>query len=108
VIYPKDQNWRTSLTPFALSLANAVSTGVSFDTPSGTIANQKRFASAGFRGFGPVHTFPGGAGMDGMGSGCGCGGCNGGGSQILLYALAGIGIYFLVEELMRHSRSYGD
>ena len=108
MIYPKDQNWRTSLKPFTLSLANAVNTGVSFDTPSGTIANQKFWASSGFRGFGPVNTFPGGAGMDGMGCGCGCGGGGGDMSQILLYALAGIGIYFLIEGVMRSQRSYGE
>ena len=44
MIYAKNQNWRTSQKPFSLSLANTVNTGVSFDTSSGTIANQKFFA----------------------------------------------------------------
>lgn len=93
MIYPFPQNWRTSLTPFSLSLANAVSTGVSYTTPSRTVPNQKRWASAGFRGFGPTMTFPGGSGLDGMGCGCGCGG---NGNNLLLYLLAGLGIWSLI------------
>ena len=70
-----NQNWRTTDLPFSLALANRVTTGVSFSTPSGAIRNSQIWASAGFRGFGPVMTFPGaGAGMDGMGCGCGCAG----------------------------------
>jgi hypothetical protein len=103
-------NWRTSLNPWALSLKNAVSTGVSYNTPSRTIANQKAWASAGFRGlglrrgnmrgYGPTRTFPG-AGLDG-GVGCGCnGGGNGGGSNLILYVLAGVGLYFLLEPMLR-------
>ena len=106
MLYPFNQNWRTSQKPFTLSLANAVNTGVSFDTPSGTIANQKAWASAGFRGlgrmhgYGPTMTFPGGSGLDGHGCGCGC--SNGGGGNLLLYALAGVGIYLLLEAMMSH------
>jgi hypothetical protein len=99
VIYPFSQNWRTSLNPWALSLKNAVSTGVSFNTPSRTIANQKAWASAGFRGYGPTRTFPG-AGLDGMSCGCNGGG-NGGGSNLILYVLAGVGLYFLLEPMLR-------
>jgi hypothetical protein len=76
--------------PFSLSLKNSVNTGVSFDTPSGAIAQAQRWAAAGFRGYGPTRTFPG-AGMDGMGCGCGCGGgCNGSGgnSGVLLLVVA--------------------
>lgn len=99
MLYPFNQNWRVSPKPFSLALSNAVNTGVSFDTPSGTIANQKAWAAAGFRGlggYGPKMTFPG-AGLDG--GGCGCG-CNGGGSNFILYVLAGVGVYLLLTELM--------
>ena len=85
-----NQNWRTSSLPFSLSLANSVNTGTSFTTPSGATQNSQVWASAGFRGYGPVMTFPGGAGMDGLGMlmsggsphagggcGCGCGGKGG-------------------------------
>lgn len=108
MIYPFPQNWRTSLKPHTLSLANAVNTGVSFTTPSGTIANQKRFASAGFRGFGPTMTFPGGAGLDGMGCGCACdGGGDGGGGNLILCILAGLGIWALVD-MFRGGSRYGE
>jgi hypothetical protein len=96
MIFGQQQNWRTSTLPFSLALKNTVNTGVSFDTPSGAIANSQRWASAGFRGFGPVMTFPG-AGMDGMGCGCGCGG-NGGGDWTGLVCLglaAAAAFYFL-------------
>ena len=81
MIFPNQQNWRTSRLPFSLALKNTVNTGVSFDTSSGAIANSQRWASAGFRGYGPVMTYPG-AGMDGLGGcGCGCGGNGGCGDQ---------------------------
>lgn len=103
MIYPFPQNWRTSLKPHTLSLANAVNTGVSFNTSSGTIANQKRWAAAGFRGLGPTLTFPG-AGMDGIGcgAGCGCDQCAGRGdsSSLLLCLLAGLGIWALIDYVM--------
>ena len=107
MIYPRNQNWRTSLKPHTLSLYNTVNTGVTFNTPSNTIANQKAWASAGFRGFGPTMTFPGGSGLDGMGCGCGCNG--NGGNNLLLYVLAGAGIYFLITAFLeRGGGSYGD
>ena len=106
MIFPFQQNWQTSRKPFALSLTNTVNTGVSYSTPSGTVPNQQRWASAGFRGYGPKMTFPG-AGMDGMGNGCGCGCNGGGGSNFLLYAAAGAGLYFLFSGFMGR-RSYGD
>ena len=105
MIYPFPQNWQTSLKPHTLSLANAVNTGVSFTTPSGTIANQKYWASAGFRGLGPTLTFPGGSGLDGMG--CGCNGGGGGGSTLLLCILAGLGIWGLFQMFME-GRRYGE
>lgn len=89
MLTPFDQNWRTSLLPFSLALANAVNTGGSFSTPSGAARNSKIWASAGFRGLGPTLTFPGGAGMDGLG-GCGCG-CGGTGSAGALLCLAAAG-----------------
>lgn len=101
MIFPFSQNWRTSRKPFSLSLANSVSTGISYSTPSGTVPNQQRWASAGFRGFGPTMTFPGGSGLDGMGCGCGC---DGGGNNLLLYAGLGALAYFL----FKGGRSYGD
>lgn len=95
MIIPHNQNWRTTLLPFSLALKNTVNTGVSFDTSSGAIANSQRWASAGFRGYGPVMSFPG-AGMDGMGCGCGCDGADGGGNP-LLWLLAGLGIWGLLR-----------
>lgn len=74
MIFPFDQNWRTSTLPFSLALKNTVNTGVSFDTPSGAIAQAQRWASRGFQGlggYGPRIQYPG-AGMDGLGCGCGC------------------------------------
>lgn len=106
MIFPFQQNWRTSQKPFSLSLANSVNTGISYSTSSGTVPNQQRWASAGFRGLGPTLTFPGGSGLDGMGCGCGCGG-NGGGNNLLLYAALGaLGYYLFSGGLGR--RSYGD
>jgi hypothetical protein len=72
MIYGRNQRWRTTFLPYSLALTNTVNTGGSYMTSSGTIPNQKIWASAGFRGFGPTMTFPGGSGMDGMGCGCGC------------------------------------
>ena len=72
-----NQNWHTTNLPYSLALANTVNTGGSFSTSSGAVRNSKIWASAGFRGLGPVLTFRG-AGMDGMGCGCGCGGGCGG------------------------------
>ena len=81
MIVPHYQNWRTSTLPFSISLANRVNTGVSFDTPSGGIAERQRWASRGFQGVfaghGPRVQYPGGSGMDGMGCHCGCGGACG-------------------------------
>jgi hypothetical protein len=74
MIYSRNQRWRTTGLPYSLALTNTVNTGGSWTTPSRAVANQKTWASAGFRGFGPTMTFPGGSGMDGMGCGCG-GGC---------------------------------
>lgn len=107
MIFAFPQNWRTSQNPFSLALTNAVNTGVSFDTTSGTIANQKRWASAGFRGFGPTMTFPGGSGLDGMGCGCGCDGNGGGGSTLLLCLLAGLGVWGLINVFME-GRGFGE
>ena len=108
MIFPFNQNWRTSRKPFALSLANSVNTGVSYSTPSGTVPNQQRWASAGFRGFGPTMTFPGGSGLDGMGS-CGCGGgCNGGGGSLLTYAALGALAYFLFSGGAKRQSLYGE
>lgn len=90
MIFPFPQNWRTSLKPQTLSLANTVNTGVTFSTPSNAMQNSKIWASAGFRGFGPTMTFPG-AGMDGLGN-CGC---RGGGSDFLMWAMAGFGLWCL-------------
>jgi hypothetical protein len=73
MIFARNQNWRTSPLPFSLSLANTVTTGTSFDTASHAVANTKAWAAAGFRGFGPRMQFTG-AGMDGLGSHCHCGG----------------------------------
>lgn len=68
-----NQNWRTTHLPFSLALANTITTGVSFDTPSGATRNSQIWGRAGFRGLGPVLTFPGGSGMDGMKCHCGMG-----------------------------------
>jgi hypothetical protein len=76
MIFPRNQNWRTSRLPFSLALANTVHTGVSFNTASGMIANQKWWATRGMQGYGPRIQYPG-AGMDGLGCHCG-GGCGGG------------------------------
>ena len=99
MLYPFNQNWRTSQKPQTLSLSNAVNTGVTYSTPSGTVPNQKAWASAGFRGYGPTMTFPGGSGLDGMHGGCGCGGgCNGGGGNgLLLCALAALGVFLFLD-----------
>lgn len=105
MLFPFNQNWRTSQKPFSLSLTNAVNTGISYSTPSGTVPNQQRWASAGFRGYGPTMTFPGGSGLDGLHGGCGCGG--NGGNNFLLYALAGAGIYFLASGFLERRPSYG-
>lgn len=107
MIYPFPQNWQTSLRPFSLSLANAVSTGVTYSTPSRTVPNQKYWASAGFRGLGPTLTFPGGSGMDGIGCGCGCDGNGGGGSTLLMCLLAGLGIWSLIG-IFTEGRRYGE
>lgn len=77
MIHPWNQNWRTSQLPFSLALANTVNTGVSFDTPSRGIAERQRWASRGFQGYGPRIQYPVGAGMDGLGCGCECGGSGG-------------------------------
>jgi len=97
-----NQNWRTTNLAHSLALANTVTTGVSFTTPSGAIRNSQIWGSAGFRGFGPVMTFPG-AGMDGLGQmplnyqragffgvGCGCNCSPGMGDFIPSNAFAGI------------------
>lgn len=99
MIYPFNQHWRTSLKPHTLSLARAVNTGVTFTTPSRAMANSKIWASAGFRGYGPTLTFPGGSGMDGLGCGCGCGGgCGGEMSRLLWLAAGAAAFYFLGRE----------
>ena len=99
MIFPCNQKWRTSDNFFSLALKNTENTGVSFDTPSGGIAERKRWASAGFRGYGPVMTFPGGAGMDGMGCGCGCGGGDGGMmTGLLCFAGAAAALWFLRDK----------
>lgn len=108
MIYPFPQNWMTSLTPHTLSLANAVNTGVTYSTTSGTVPNQKRWAAAGFRGFGPTMTFPRAAGLDGMGCGCGCNGGAGGGSSLMMCLLAGLGIWGLIQVFAGGRHHYGD
>ena len=105
MLYPRNQNWRTSQKAWTLSLANAVNTGTSYTTSSGTVPNQQYWNSVGFRGLGPTLTFPGGSGMDGIGCGCGCDG--GGNSNLLLYLLAGAGAYFLFTGIAGR-RSHGD
>jgi hypothetical protein len=105
MLYPKNQNWRTSRQGWNLALTNSVNTGVSYSTSSGTVPNQQRWASAGFRGFGPTMTFPGGSGLDGM-HGCGCGG--GGNGNMLLYIAVGAGLYYLITEMTQRRAFYGD
>lgn len=73
MIYRHPQDWKTSTLPFSLALQYTVNTGVSFDTPSGAIANSKHWAARGFQGLGPRVQYPG-AGIDGLSCGCGCGG----------------------------------
>lgn len=107
MIFQRDQNWRTSSLPFSLALANTVNTGVSFDTPSGAIAQAQRWASRGFQGYGPRIQYPSGAGMDGIGCGCGCngggyGGCNGGSgglgmSDLICFGAAAVAFYLLTK-----------
>jgi len=100
MLFPFPSEWRTTLLPFSLALKDTVNTGVTFDTPSGAIAESQRWATAGFRGFGPRMVFPG-AGMDGLGCECGCnggGGCNGGNgirSVALLLGAAAAAVYLL-------------
>ena len=98
MLYPKNQNWRTSQKFWDLSLANSVNTGVTFNTSSGTIANQHYWNSVGFRGLGPTLTFPGGSGLDG--AGCGC---DGGGMGNLLYVALGAALFWMFG-----GRSRGD
>lgn len=101
MIFPFNQNWQTSRLPFSLALANTVNTGVSFDTPSGGIAQRQRWARAGFGGYGPRIQYPG-AGMDGIGCGCGCG-CDGncggglGMSDLLCFGAAAVAVYLLTN-----------
>ena len=66
MIFKHAQNWKTSPLPYSLALTNTVNTGGSFNTPSGTIANQKWWATRGFQGYGPKAQYPQGAGMDGL------------------------------------------
>ena len=110
-----DQNWHTTRLPYSLALANTVNTGGSFSTSSGAVRNSKIWASAGFRGLGPVLTFPG-AGMDGMGCGCGCNGKSAGMGQIFgswdvstwgfpEWALIGLGLYVAFSVLSTTKRS---
>jgi hypothetical protein len=96
MLTPFAQNWRTSQLPFSLALQNTVNTGGSYTTPSRATENSKIWASAGFRGYGPVMSYPG-AGMDGIG--CGCEG--GGASNLLLWALAGFGVWCLLSKYSR-------
>lgn len=108
MIFPFQMNWRTSLKPQTLSLANAVNTGITYSTPSRAMENSKVWAAAGFRGlggYGPMMTFPG-SGLDGMGCGCGCNG-GGGVTNIVLYVLAGLGAWSLLEPVLER-RSYGE
>ena len=101
MIFPFNQNWRTSQNFWSLSLANRVNTGVSFDTPSGGIAERQRWASRGMQGYGPRIQYPVGSGMDGLGCGCGCGGhgaCGGDGGMmtgLLCFAGAAAALWFL-------------
>src|SRR5215813_2663007 len=102
MLFPFPSEWRTTLLPFSLALKDTVNTGVTFDTPSGAIAESQRWATAGFRGFGPRMVFPG-AGMDGLGCECGggCGGgCNGGGGRsIALFLGAAAAAVYLMRSL---------
>jgi len=97
MIFPFYQNWQTSRLPFSLALKRTVSTGVSFDTPSGGIANRQRWARAGFQGYGPTIQYPG-AGMDGLGCGCGCDG-GGDGKSIPLFLGAAAAALYLIRAL---------
>lgn len=76
-----DQNWRTSQQGWNLSLANTVNTGTTFNTPSDARSNSHTWASRGMQGgmhgYGPLRQYGRGAGMDGLGHGCGCGGACG-------------------------------
>lgn len=105
MIHPYPNDWRTTLLPFSLALKGTVNTGVSFDTPSGSIAESQRWATAGFRGFGPRMMFSG-SGMDGLGCDCGCGcGCGGGGggggmggiTPLLSLAIAAATVYWVTR-----------
>ena len=86
-----NQNWRTTDLGYSLALATTVNTGGSFTTPIGATRNSKIWASAGFRGFGPMMTFTGSgldnvqgfgqlplnylrAGFNGVACGCNCDG----------------------------------
>ena len=79
LLVPHYQNWRTSTLPFSIALANSVNTGVSYDTPSGFIAEEQRWASRGFQSYVPRVQYPN-KGLDGH-CGCGCGGGCGCGSH---------------------------
>jgi hypothetical protein len=50
MLFPFRQNWRITPLPFSLALKNTVNTGVSFSTPSRSVANSKFFATAGLQG----------------------------------------------------------
>ena len=94
MLAPFNQNWRTSSLPFSLALQNTVNTGGSYVTPSGTVANQKYWASRGFQGYGPLIQYGPGAGMDGVGCGCNCGGnCGMGGLTFDGTGLFGTGLF---------------
>jgi hypothetical protein len=106
MIFAKNQQWRTSLLPFSLALANTVNTGVSYDTASRAVANTKRWASRGFQGYGgygPRIQYGAGTGMDGLGCGCGC---NGGGGLVpdLLTAAAAVAILWVLHDNVWHAR----
>ena len=100
MLYPKNQNWRTSQKFWDLSLANSVNTGVTFNTSSGTIANQHYWNSVGFRGLGPTLTFPAASLLHGCG-------CNGGTNNIIVWGRAGVGVYFLIDRMISRGR-HGD
>lgn len=102
MIFKHNQNWRTSRLPFSLALANTVNTGVSFDTPSGGIAQAQRWASVGMQGYGPRIQYPGGAGMDGLG-GCGC---DGGTSPILWAAVAVTALWILHDNVWHRGKVF--
>src|SRR5215471_11529185 len=104
MIFYRDQRWRTTTLPFSLALKNTVNTGVSFDTPSGAIAQSQRFAAAGFRGLGQYGVRSGlgqygvrsgqwiRGGLSGLGCGCGC--CGGGSDGTIPLLLAAAALYF--------------